>query len=145
MSDDTQAVRAVGLRRDLGRRCVLANLDELRIVDHVLQRLELGRERYGHLDLSRPRNWRKERFEERLDALVYDVAEELAAEDVERARLREDARRELIAWEAHKHTAGNADSREMARDEPAQIALDDIADGEPYDAYELEDPDAGVR
>jgi hypothetical protein len=129
MSRDTQAVRAVGLRRDLGRRCALANLDELRVVDRVLQRLELGRERYGGLDLSRPRNWRKERFEERLDALVYDVAEELAAEDVERARLREDARTEL-------------ESLALARREPSQSAIHDIDDGEPYDEYGVEPSDA---
>lgn len=128
MSGDLQAVRAVGLRRDLGRRCALANLDELRIVDRVLERLELGREHYGHLDLSRPRNWRKERFEERLDALVYDVAEELAAEDVERARLHEDARQELLAWQ---HDEGR--QRQLVRRE-----IDDADHDAPYCEYELE-------
>ncbi len=105
MIGDVQEVRAAAMRRDIARRLALCNLDESRVVDRVLQRLELGRERYGGLDLSKPRNWRKERFEERLDALVYDVAEELAAEDAERAQLHGDARRELVEWEANQHTA----------------------------------------
>ncbi len=63
-------LRAGAMRRDLGRRLALGNLDELRVVDRVLQRLEIGRERYGHLDLSKPRNWRKERLEDALNELV---------------------------------------------------------------------------
>ena len=134
MSRDAEVVQAVGLRRDVGRRLGLANHDELRIVDRVLQRLEVGRERYGYLDLSRPRNWRKERFEERLDALVYDVAEELAAEDVERAELREDARCELAAWQAHERAAAGG--------ERVELAMADLADREPYVADELDAPGA---
>lgn len=91
-----QEMRAGAIRRDLRRRIELGSLDELRVVDRVLGRLELGRDRYGELDLTRPREWRRELREELLDALVYDVAEELAAEDVERAALREDARREMV-------------------------------------------------
>lgn len=84
------------LTRDIARRLPLASHDELRVLDRVLHRLELGRERYGELDLGRPRDWRRELREELLDALVYDVAEELALEDVERARLREEAAAEMI-------------------------------------------------
>jgi hypothetical protein len=76
---------------DIGRRLQLASPDEVRVIDRVLQRLELGRDRYGALDLSRPREWRRELREELLDALVYDVGEELAAEDLELAQLRADA------------------------------------------------------
>jgi hypothetical protein len=127
---DAQVVQAVGLRRDVGRRLGFANADELRVVDRVLQRLELGRDRYGHLDLAKPRNWRKERFEERLDALVYDVAEELSAEDAERDPLREDARHELLAWDARQ---GVARASSIVR------ALRDADDLEPYAEYELDD------
>lgn len=84
------------LARDLARRLQLASHDEIRVVDRVLQRLELGRERYGLLDLAQPRDYRRERFEERLDALVYDVREELALEDQHRAGLREEARVEML-------------------------------------------------
>jgi len=84
------------LIRDLARRLQLAAHDELRVIDRILTRLEIGRERYGELDLSRPRDWRREHREELLDALVYDVAEELAREDQERAELREAARVEML-------------------------------------------------
>jgi hypothetical protein len=106
MIGDGQELRAGAMRRDIARRLALCNLDELRVIDRVLQRLEIGRERYGWLDLSKPRNWRKERCEERLDALVYDVAEELAAEDSERTYLHEAVRREIAARE-QRHRAGS--------------------------------------
>jgi hypothetical protein len=89
MTNDDLAHQA--LIRDIGRRLPLASPDEVRVLDRVLQRLELGRDRYGALDLSRPREWRRELREELLDALVYDVCEELAVEDIDRAQLRADA------------------------------------------------------
>jgi hypothetical protein len=89
-------VERQALARDIARRLQLASIDEARVVDRVLQRLELGRERYGLLDLSRPRDWRKEHREELLDALVYDVAEELALEDQAREQLRDEARAEML-------------------------------------------------
>jgi hypothetical protein len=134
-----QVVQAVGLRRDVGRRLGFANADELRVVDRVLQRLEVGRERYGHLDLSRPRNWRKERFEERLDALVYDVAEELAAEDAEHAQLRQDVDVELCAWEAQRRAAARAGAVGIA----VGIAPADLDDGEPDAECEIESSGGG--
>jgi hypothetical protein len=81
--------------RGLELRLSLAGLDELRVIDRVLQRLELGRERHGELDVSKPISSRRERFEERLDALVYDIAEELALEDAEVARKRAAARTQI--------------------------------------------------
>jgi hypothetical protein len=93
MGDDLQRQ---ALARDLARRQQNCSLDELRVQDRVLGRLELGRQRYGELDLSKPRNWQRERFEERLDALVYDVCDELVLEDAARAQLREEARREMV-------------------------------------------------
>lgn len=78
----TRKVGADELVADLVRRLPLASRDELRIVDRVFARLEIGRRRYGLLDLSLDcRDWRAERFEERLDALIYDIAEEIALED----------------------------------------------------------------
>lgn len=84
------------LARDLARRQQLASHDELRVLDRVLQRLELGRERYGLLDLRVPRDWDRERGEELLDAVIYDVMGDLAAEDRDREQLREAARDEMV-------------------------------------------------
>lgn len=94
------------LIRDIARRLQLAAPDEVRVIDRVLQRLELGRERYGALDLSRPREWRRELREELLDALVYDVSEEIAAEDQARAELREAARAEMVGEQPDEVTIG---------------------------------------
>jgi hypothetical protein len=136
---ELHVVHAVGLRRDVGRRLGFANADELRVVDRVLQRLELGRERYGHLDLSRPRNWRKERFEERLDALVYDVAEELAAEDAVRAQLRQGVDVELCGWEAQRRAAAGVGAAGIK----VELAPADLDDDEPYAEYAIESPGGG--
>ena len=78
MSDD---IRRRGLVADLGRRLAMRNLDELRVIDALLVRVEKGAAHYGPLDLSRPRDWQRERSEELLDALVYDVMGQLAARD----------------------------------------------------------------
>lgn len=156
MSADVHEVRAAAMRRDLARFHAILNLDELRILDRVQQRLVIGLERYGHLDLSKPRNWRKERFEERLDALVYDVAEELAAEDAERAELHEAAHREMLTskpiaapavigqrlaeWETSKTQASEVPS-EISQTEIALLAIEDITDHEsqPYDFFDVSD------
>lgn len=90
-------VQRHALVRSLSSRLPAIEFDALRVIDRVVQRLELGRERHGELDLSKPRDWQRERFEERLDALVYDVCAELAAEDLARAGLREAARVEMFA------------------------------------------------
>lgn len=53
-------------------------VDDLAVLTRVAQRLELGRQRYGHFDLSTDkRNWRREKHEELLDMLVYSAAREL--------------------------------------------------------------------
>lgn len=94
LPDDTQRR---GLIADLTRRLALAGHDELRVIDALLVRLELGRERYGLLDLERDRrDWFKERREELLDAMVYDVAEQLRADDLARANLRNAAHAEML-------------------------------------------------
>lgn len=84
------------IARDISRRLELANLDETRVVCRVLQRLELGRQRYGELDLRKPRDWHKERGEELIDAVLYDVMGDIAAEDRDRKQLRKEARDEMI-------------------------------------------------
>lgn len=46
--------------------------DELRVVMHVIERLRIGRERYGPLDLAtNPKDWRNEATEEFLDGAIY--------------------------------------------------------------------------
>lgn len=110
---------------DLVARLARAPRDERRILERILGRLELGRDKYGPLDLSKPRDWRRERFEERLDALVYDVAEELALED---AALAQAAAAE---WRGEQPT--------VISEAPARLALDDLRDAEPYDGFDLSD------
>lgn len=55
--------------------------DELRVLDVILVRLELGRERYGLLDLAVPRDWERERAEELADAAIYEAARVLTDRD----------------------------------------------------------------
>ncbi len=89
-------VQRLALVRVLTPRIAALELDAVRLIDHVVTRLELGRERYGDLDLAAPRDWSKELGEELIDALVYQAANVLAAQDLARASLREAARREMV-------------------------------------------------
>lgn len=59
------------LRRDISRRLPACGPDELRVLDALLERIELGRDRYGFLDLARARDWDRELAEEMLDVQVY--------------------------------------------------------------------------
>ena len=53
--------------------------DELRVLLAVAQRLELGRVRYGSLDLSSDgRDWSRELSEELVDAVIYAAIAKLA-------------------------------------------------------------------
>ncbi len=70
-----RAVRAAAMRRDLARRLALGNLDELLVLDLLLQRLELGRNSYGFLDLAKTRDWSHEEAEELLDARIYQACD----------------------------------------------------------------------
>ncbi|HEY6038671.1 MAG TPA: hypothetical protein VIV58_30520 [Kofleriaceae bacterium] len=77
--------RCDGLRDDLEARLELCSFDELRVMDKILGRLELGRARYGYLDLARDtRNYRREEAEEHLDGAVYRACDELDRADKER-------------------------------------------------------------
>ena len=65
--------RCVQLRVDLKGRLHLCSYDELRVLSVILGRLELGRGRYGYLDLKRDRrDFKRERAEEYVDAHIYD-------------------------------------------------------------------------
>lgn len=47
--------------------------DELDVIGRVVERLQLGRGIYGELDIRRDvRQWKKERRDELVDALIYD-------------------------------------------------------------------------
>lgn len=146
----TDEVRRQALIRDLGRRLQLASVDEIRVVDRVLDRLEQHRFTWRrprhpasswHLAQSIGGSWLTRcvgRWSERdttiehdappvadrclacqraawsgadLDMLIAAVHDDIAAEDRERAGLREAARAEMLG--------------------PVTIALDDLT--EPYD------------
>lgn len=83
MSEDQRQA----LARDIARRLQLASLDEVRVLDRLLVRIELGRERYGRLDLAKPRDWRRELGDELLDAVVYDTFEQVRQADIDRSPL----------------------------------------------------------
>ena len=145
MGDDLQRQ---ALARNLASRLQPAGLDELRVIDRILGRLELGRQRYGELDLTAPRDWRAERFEEQLDALVYQVCAELAAEDMARQSLREAARAEMVGDLERQNRALATRLAEFAPErhltrvstESARIAAqDDAAFGEPEIEIDVED------
>lgn len=58
-------------RRDIGRRLLMCNVDELDVLDELLARIEKGRDLYGWLDLEKARDWDRELAEELLDVSVY--------------------------------------------------------------------------
>ncbi len=109
-----QAVlRRDALARTFSVRLLLCNEDELRVLDVILGRLELGRDRYGHLDLAKSRDWDAEEAEELLDARIYRAC------DVIQKR---DARLERLRCEAADEIAGRIEPglRELASNAPAQ-------------------------
>lgn len=79
--------RTDALARTIAARLRLCSEDELRVVDVVLGRLELGRDRYGQLDLARPRDWERELAEELLDAHIYRACALLVERENARADL----------------------------------------------------------
>lgn len=71
--------RCEQLRSELSSRLHLCSYDELRVLDVILARLELGRERYGYLDLRRDqRDFKREKAEEYVDAAIYDACDVLS-------------------------------------------------------------------
>lgn len=69
------------LNHDLVIRLADCAHDELRVLDKLLARLELGRKKYGPLDLGKARDWDREESEELLDARIYQACAELANAD----------------------------------------------------------------
>lgn len=80
-SDDVR--RRDALERTVSARLMACSLDELRVMDFVLGRLEVGRDRYGHLDLAKheTRSWRRDRAEELGDAVVYTAFDAIVEHD----------------------------------------------------------------
>ena len=70
------------IERDINHLLVACSADELRVLDLLLARLELGRRRYGHLDLARVREWDREEAEELLDARIYQACAILTRRDL---------------------------------------------------------------
>jgi hypothetical protein len=58
-------------RASIASRLHLCNEDELDVLDVLLARVELGRDRYGALDLTKARDWERDEAEELLDMRVY--------------------------------------------------------------------------
>ncbi len=84
MDDD---IARLALARNISARTHQCSLDELRVLDVVLTRLELGRDQYGPLDLSQPRDWKLERAEEIVDAEFYRACDLLCARDLKLAAI----------------------------------------------------------
>ena len=90
-----------GIAADPSRRLALCSPSELRLFDAFLGRIELGRERYGRLDLDKDRrDFAKERHKELLDAMAYELMGELAEQDRQRAGAREQARADMVGESA---------------------------------------------
>lgn len=76
------------LASGISARLEQCSLDELRVLDVLLARLELGRSRYGHLDLARDqRDFRAEGAEELADLAIYRACDYLAKRDDHRDRI----------------------------------------------------------
>ena len=58
-------------RRETADRVLKLKPGELSVVSAILDRLDIGRKRYGALDPNDGHDWRKEAEEEVLDACVY--------------------------------------------------------------------------
>ena len=80
------AVDAIRLLDSLKQRLLSCSVDEIRVVDVFLKRLEMGRKEYGPLDLSKPRDWRLEKAQERFDGEFYEACDVLVKEDERRQR-----------------------------------------------------------
>lgn len=104
MSDEIQRQ---ALARDIARRLQLASLDEVRVVDRVLLRLEQTRRLRAQQDFSEFQSWlrERERDDSEVDALISVLAARLAQEDRDRAALHEAARDEMLGVEQVVETA----------------------------------------
>lgn len=86
------------LERTICARLAACSPDELRVVDYVLGRLEVGRARYGELDFAGDdRDFLEEERQEHADGVVYRACAEIVRLDARRDRLRCEAADELTA------------------------------------------------
>lgn len=95
MSTDTTQRDAI--ESALRQLLPLFNLDELRVLEFDALRLLKGRETYGPLDLSAPRDWNHAEFEELVDARLYRTFAIIQAQDAQRAQLHADVAAEIAA------------------------------------------------
>lgn len=90
------------------------SVDELRVIDWVLEGLELGAEGYGPLDLqSDVRLWKRERAMEARDLLFYSAAQAIVEHDLHIDLLRAEMDAEIAA--------------------PVEAGLTELRDSEPID------------
>jgi hypothetical protein len=93
---DNDITQRDALERSVAGRLIVCSHDELRVVDAVLNRLAIGRERYGHLVLQDDkRDWQREGAEELVDTAIYRACALISKQDTDRAALHEDVRSEL--------------------------------------------------
>ncbi len=97
MGDSNDTTARDALVRVIAARLLRCNHDELRVIDVLLARLELGRDRYGHLDLARARDWDRDEAEELLDMRVYHACAAITRRDEQLARLRCEVADEIAA------------------------------------------------
>lgn len=89
--------RTEAIKRSIVARLGPCSRDEARVLDYVLSRLELGRDRYGLLDLERgDRDWAEEERQEHADSIVYRSCAEIVRLDRVHRDLRELAGKELV-------------------------------------------------
>lgn len=91
------------------------SLDELRVIDVVLSRLEIGADLYGPLDLSKPRDYGREAAEEIVDERFYRACQTLRLRDEHTERLRCEL------------------ADELARAHPVEYGLRELAANAPQD------------
>ncbi len=102
------------LERAICARLPLCSPDELRVLDYVLSRLEIGRERYGALNLATDdRDFCEEERQEHADAVVYRGCNEIRRLDRVNADLRELAGEELL--KARLRELRDADAQDRRR------------------------------
>lgn len=82
-----ERTRRDALVRNIATRLMLCSLDEARVMDELLVRLEIGRDRYGYLDLATARDWEREEAEELLDAAIYRACRKLLKRDADVAEI----------------------------------------------------------
>lgn len=100
------SVRIDGFAANIATRLHACSLDELRVLDQLLARLEKGRESYGPLDLSKARDWDRDLAEELLDVQVYRAIGKVLARDAKVDLLLRDLAEPRVFVRAHAAPPG---------------------------------------